>query len=70
MKRFFATVLIALCGLFLNPAQAAEDAAALLRAADRWRPEVSLRRHGGPADALLAQLPLRRTGYVAATLAF
>jgi hypothetical protein len=37
MRCFLATLLIALCGLVLNPAQAAEDAAALLRAADRWR---------------------------------
>jgi hypothetical protein len=40
MKRFFATLLIALCGVVLHPAQAAqaaEDPAALLRAADRWR---------------------------------
>ena len=37
---------------------------------DRWRLAGGLRRYGGPADALLAQLPLRRTGYVAATLAF
>jgi hypothetical protein len=37
LQCWLATLLIALCGLLLHPAQAAEDAAALLRAADRWR---------------------------------
>ncbi|WP_211234975.1 outer membrane lipoprotein-sorting protein [Azohydromonas australica] len=37
MKCFLATLLVAICGLFLHPATAAEDPAALLRAADRWR---------------------------------
>ncbi|WP_298236234.1 outer membrane lipoprotein-sorting protein [uncultured Azohydromonas sp.] len=37
MKPVLASVLIAACGLFLHPATAAEDPAALLRAADRWR---------------------------------
>jgi hypothetical protein len=37
MKCFLATLLVAACGLFPHPATAAEDPAALLRAADRWR---------------------------------
>ena len=37
---------------------------------DRWRLDASLRHHGGPADAVIAQLPVRRSALLAATLAF
>jgi hypothetical protein len=57
--------------LLFNPADRGHAlTAALAWQGDRWRLEGGLRRYGGPSDALLAQLPLRRTGYVAATLAF
>jgi hypothetical protein len=37
---------------------------------DRWRINAALRVYGGPADAVLAQLPQRRSGVLAATWAF
>lgn len=37
---------------------------------DRVRLDAGLRFYGGPADALLAQLPTRRIGYVAASWSF
>jgi len=37
---------------------------------DRLKLEGGLRAYGGPADAVMSLLPWRRTGYVAATLAF
>jgi hypothetical protein len=37
---------------------------------DRVRLDAGLRCYGGPADALLAQLPVRRIAYVAATWSF
>lgn len=37
---------------------------------DRWRFDAGLRRHAGPGDAVIAQLPARRLGYAAATLSF
>ena len=37
---------------------------------DRVRVDAGLRRYGGPGDAVLAQLPTRRVGYVAGTWAF
>ncbi|MEW6707103.1 MAG: hypothetical protein AB1430_19825 [Pseudomonadota bacterium] len=37
---------------------------------DRLKLEAGLRHHGGPATALLAQLPLDRSGYLLASLAF
>lgn len=44
--------------------------AALQWRGDRWRVDASLRLFGGPADAVLAQLPLRRSLVLAATLGF
>jgi hypothetical protein len=44
--------------------------AALQWQGDRWRLNASLRQFGGPANAVLAQLPQRRTGLLAATWAF
>jgi hypothetical protein len=44
--------------------------AALAWQGDRWRLEGGFRRYGGPDAAVLAQLPVRQTGYLAATLAF
>lgn len=37
---------------------------------NRWKLNAAWRVHGGPADALVAQLPQRQSGVVAATLAF
>jgi len=37
---------------------------------DRVRVDAGLRIYGGPSDALLAQLPTRRIGFVAATWSF
>ena len=37
---------------------------------DRVRIDAGWRESGGPADAVLAQLPTRRTAYLAATWAF
>jgi hypothetical protein len=37
---------------------------------DRWRLTAALRTYGGPADAVLAQLPQRRTGVLAASRAW
>jgi hypothetical protein len=37
---------------------------------DRVHVDAGLRLLGGPAQAVLAQLPSRRVGYVALTLAF
>jgi hypothetical protein len=44
--------------------------AALQARGERWRLEASLRVFGGPATAVLAQLPQRRSAVLAATLAF
>ncbi|MED5618412.1 hypothetical protein [Ideonella sp. BN130291] len=44
--------------------------AALAWQGDRLRLEAGVRAYGGPADALLAQLPLRRTAYLLASHAF
>jgi hypothetical protein len=37
---------------------------------DRVRVDAGLRIYGGPSDALLAQLPTRRIGFVAASWSF
>lgn len=37
---------------------------------DRWRFDAALRWYGGPADAVIAQLPIRRTGLLALTWAW
>lgn len=57
--------------LLVNPADRGRAlTASLAWQGDRWRLEGGLRQYGGPSDALLAQLPARRTGFLAATLAF
>ncbi len=57
--------------LLVNPADRGHAlTASLAWQGDRWRLEGGLRQYGGPSDALLAQLPARRTGYLAATVAF
>jgi hypothetical protein len=37
---------------------------------DRWQVQAGWRMYGGPLDAVIAQLPLRRQGFVAAAWAF
>jgi hypothetical protein len=37
---------------------------------NRWKLNAAWRVYGGPADALMAQLPLKQSGVLAATLAF
>jgi hypothetical protein len=57
--------------LLFTPADRGRTATASLAwQGDRWRLEGGLRQYGGPDKAVLAQLPLRRSGYLAATRAF
>lgn len=57
--------------LLYMPADAGRTlTASLAWQGDRLRIEGGWRRYGGPSTALLAQLPLRSTGYLAATWAF
>ena len=57
--------------VLLTPADGGRTVTASLAwQGDRLRLEAGLRQYGGPADALLAQLPLRRAGYLMATHAF
>lgn len=44
--------------------------AALQWKGERWRVDASLRQYGGPIHAVAAQLPLRRSALLAATLVF
>lgn len=57
--------------LLLTPADRGRIVTASLQfKGERWRFDAALRRLGGPAGALLAQLPQRRSAVLAATLAF
>lgn len=57
--------------LLLHPADAGQLwTASIGWQGDRWRLDAGWRQAAGPADALMRQLPTRRTGYVTAAWAF
>ena len=64
------TLVLVLNGPTADPANVAEAPATGQWQGERWRLNAALRACGGPADAVLAQLPQRRAAVLAAAWVF